>query len=184
MNQTSHTNLNEKPIPPLSAKKPSTNKDMSYATSRTFKELLETNNSDIDFIEKSDTNSIVNSPVKVINMSDTSSDKNFSEIGEESINLDNIDMPVAMTGGQSPTVFPNENSMMKLTEESYFVPKSSTEPRQIKAILKNQPDQSGDVILKRRDNLKCRSMLEERTQNKSKLYYFFLNLYREFLKLF
>ena len=175
MNQTADINSDETPISTQSAKTSSKYTEMTCATTKTIKELLESNNSDIDFIEKSETNSMMNSPVNGVNMSDTSSDKNFSDIGEESINLDNVDLPVVMSGGQSPAVSSKEKSMLKLTEEGgYFVPKSSTAPRHIKTILKNQPIQSSDLIFKRKDNLKCRSMLEEGTQNKSEFYLIFI----------
>ncbi len=166
MDQHEDIESEEKSAKAHSAKTSSDYKEIKMTSTKSIKEMLENNDSEIDFIEKS--SSVINSPIKVVNMSDTSSDGNISDIGEKSINLDNTDLQVSDV--ESPTVsLLKENQLSEKQTDLIYSTKSSMMPRKIKTILKNQASHLNDVNLQRKDNLKCRSMLEEEIQNLSEL---------------
>ena len=153
---------------------------ISNSKTKSIKELLESNNSDIDFIEKSDSTSIVDNHINVIknnnknntsngnlNFSDTSSGKTFpGDDDEDSINFENIDIPpIISCDDPSPAVSIKEKlSILKFSEDITIKrpPSSIT----AKPILKNKPEEYNNTLLSsnqnvhRKDNIKCRSMMD------------------------
>lgn len=155
------------------------------AKNLTIKEILENSENGLDFIENSESTATYKN--SNLSSSNTSSEKNFAEIEEESVSFENIDLPIEVStklDKDAPELQVTEDSTKIQSEET--VTKSTT-TRLIKTILKpaNRPpgDRFKDSVtllvpnVSRKENPKCRSVLDEEINQNSKKNWNFVEIF-------